>query len=383
MKYLKVSALGLGLGAALIMYSCGGGGGGTTTSASTPTVTPATSSDIQNATSLSAGSAGLETVSNLLTGVGNNNNNAGGVPTPLSLNQSIKSLIYSKLKELSKSGKILAQGTSEGTYNCQDGGTVTFKYSWTNPNCTDPSNDYDAACWKNNEITSTFVANNCKEYGWTYNGSGSSVDKYDNNGWYYGKTHIDKDWIEESDYYKYTYSTGFDWEYNRINNNTYKISLNGNYEYDDKYQNKSYKSTFKTVSFQAEYLKEDEYGDVIEGNYTVNGGIVSYVNGQLEADVAAQNLTIYSKVGNSVAGIPDVSRINGYLYDGSCTKKWYKFETLQDIKTPVGNTCPTEGQLKINNSLTLTATSNGGIITSDGKTFNSCKDLESQTCNVK
>jgi len=382
MKYLKVSALGLGLGTALIMYSCGGGGGGGTISASTPTVTPATSSDIQNATSLSTG---LETVSNLLTGVGNNNNNAGGVPTPFSLNQSIKSLIYSKLKELSKSGKILAQGTTEETYNCQGGGTVTVKYSWTNPNCKDPSNDSDSACWKNNEITSTFVANNCKENGWTYNGSGSSVDKYDNNGWYYGKTHIDKDFVVDSDYYNFkeTYFAGFDWEYNKVNNNTEKYSLNGNYEYDDKYQNKSYKSTFKTVSLQNQALQKDQYEDIIEGNYTINGGIVSYVNGQLEADVAAQNLTIYSKVGSLATGIPDVSRINGYLYDGSCTKKWYKFETLQDIETPVGNTCPTKGQLRINNSLTLTATSNGGITTSDGKTYNSCKDLNSPTCNVK
>lgn len=380
MKKTKATLFTMGIvTSTAIIFSCGGGGGGS--AEGSIKIEPAKTEDVEKVvSSVTAVSNSLENVENS-TGVLNYLTGINVNPTSTSTNYKLVPFVLRKIQKY-MSNNIRTQESADYEDSCENGGNITGKISWTNPDCKTGDEE---ACYKNNHIKGYFEAQNCNEGYVIYNGKISVEVNFDGEGeiTYASfmtdnlKADLDNDMLDVPYDYIYpnfsiTYEAGHKY---------YSLSMNGDLIGEAVYTNvKDLKASFSKFKIEQNIIKEDSYGDPTEENYILNGGLSIYENNSKVLDISTKDLSIYEKYG---AGLndPDTSRINGYIYEGVCTKKWFQIKTLKDIKYPPNQTCPTDGKIQINGNVTVEATEQGGLIVSDGnetKTYNSCKDISKE-----
>jgi len=387
MKALKSFLAASVLISSPLLISCGGGDDSPEVGGSTSdniNISPATVEDVEKYTSsLNAVKKSLSDIENVF---GQFENSIHFINEASVNNPKIIPYIYSIVKKsVSRHEQkgIYPQGQDSYSYteSC-DEGSVYIDASWTDPNCTEIEAE---ECFKNNEFDVTLDFSNCKYSEVAYNGKVKAYVKIEDEELKNIEVSIDRLDIDyNSHHYSYKYSfSNFTLEANLPSQNLYNLRLDGEMYVEDKTNMDNIKISFFNMGLNLDILSRDYYGNPIEKKATINGDMEFYKNNIKKFDIKTIDLAIYTDHSNSY----ETYRINGYIYEGVCTDKWFKIETIQDIKMPSTHGCPTEGKIKINNSITLEATSSGGIIIKDNieeKFYESCEDLENttNTCSI-
>ncbi len=286
--------------------------------------------------------------------------------------------IINLMREYKNAQNKNSDGSISGT--CYLGGNWNIKPSWTNPECKVEDENTYVKCAINNTITIKATMNNCKnEGGDTVNGTLTLELVLNSKGKLkeatinfedisiQGKDKLEFDNLEE----KIT-----------VDNTNYKIekSLNGSFTITKGIDNKSLKFELSDAKYSVDDLQYSVYEEIL-GRYSQNisGGFTIYdTNNNKIFEVKADNLNLYYEYGYLTTGKPTILKIDGSIYEGICSQKWFSIDTQEDIKIPIGKECPTAGKVKINNLL-IEATDNGGIIFKDDSNNNTLESFDS--CN--
>ncbi len=395
---MKKSKLFLGvILSSFFVYSCGGGGGSDSSSSGSTqeriSISTASTEDVEKA--ISAVSALENSISSFDQAVGgaeyiqeNLNNNLTSLSAKDPSKGIIANYVLSRLKSKLK-GQIRTQASNSETNSCENGGTVTVNVSWTNPDCQQLG--FEDACYQNNIIEANIIANNCDDGYIKLNGNiyaklvyGNDADSYYSLSTFEMKLNnvkadVKNDLLNipydyEFPYMKITY---------KYSQNEYEVGIDGSFlAIAQDNLNKDYKLEFSNLYIKSLHLQTDEYMDVLESEVTVKGGVQIYEGSTKVLDIKTRDLKIY----DNYTVNPEISRINGYIYEGVCSQKWFEIKTIEDIKTPEYSDCPIDGKITVNGNVSIEATSNGGLIISDGnetRTYDSCKDFgSSNACNL-
>ncbi len=394
---MKKSKLFLGvILSSFFVYSCGGGGGSDSSSSESTqeeiSVSTASTEDVERAISVvSALESSMSSFNQAVGGAEYIQDNLNSNLTALSSKDPsegiIVNFVLSKLKTNIK-GKIRTQASNTETYDCENGGTVTVNISYTNPDCQTGIED---ACYQNNTTEANIVANNCDDGYVKLNGNIYAKLVYDSNANNYYPLSTFEMRLDnvEADVNNDILNIPYDYEFPYIKvtykylQNEYEIGIDGRFlAIAQDNINNDYKLEFSNLYMKSLHLQTDEYMDVLESEVTVNGGVQIYEGSTKVLDIKTRDLKIY----DNYTVNPEISRINGYIYEGVCSQKWFEIKTVEDFKTPQYADCPIDGKMTINGSVSIEATSNGGLIISDGnetRTYDSCKDFgSSNACNL-